>query len=58
MKKQILNLGKALNTLEQKQVNGGDSRKPFLCDVINGQIYACYLPTRCSLNSDGTYSCV
>ncbi len=57
MKKQILNLGKALNKAEQKEVNGG-GRKPELCEVVNGQVYVCYFPTRCSLNSDGTYSCV
>jgi hypothetical protein len=57
MKKQISNLGKALNKAEQKEVNGG-GRKPELCDVVNGVIYSCVFPYRCSLNSDGTYSCV
>ncbi|MEO9571163.1 MAG: hypothetical protein ABJH82_12540 [Polaribacter sp.] len=31
MKKQILNLGKALNKAEQKSINGGDCFTPYLC---------------------------
>ncbi|WP_133537227.1 hypothetical protein [Tenacibaculum caenipelagi] len=31
MKKSILNLGKALNIVEQKQINGGVKPKPSLC---------------------------
>ncbi|MBL4604192.1 MAG: hypothetical protein JKY02_00555 [Flavobacteriaceae bacterium] len=56
MEKSILNIGKALNRAEQKKVNGG--RKPELCEVVDGVIYVCYLPTHCQLNANGTYSCV
>ena len=59
MKKQISNLGKALNKAEQKQVNGGGGGlKPELCEVVNGVVYSCVFPYKCSLNPDGTYSCV
>ena len=37
MKKQILNLGKALNKTEQKQINGGDF-SPFDCNGTEGEV--------------------
>jgi hypothetical protein len=37
MKKQILNLGKALNKAEQKQINGGDFIV-FDCNAIEGEV--------------------
>ena len=55
MKKQLSNLGSLLNRAEQKQINGG-GRKPEICNA-NGPIVICYFPTRCKLNSDGTYGC-
>jgi hypothetical protein len=38
MKKQILNLGKALNKAEQKTINGGSSDCFGMCDTGNEQL--------------------
>jgi len=38
MKKQILNVGKALNKAEQKKVNGGGKGRPTCC---NPTFYCC-----------------
>ncbi len=41
MKKQILNLGKALSKTEQKQINGGTSQCVFYDDPYGGTCSAC-----------------
>jgi len=60
MKKLILNLGKALSKAEQKVISGGlregGSRKPELCEVVDGVIYVCYAPLHCS--SVFPYTCI
>ncbi len=37
MKKQILNLGKTLNTTEQKQINGGFGCQPLIACPPNSE---------------------
>ncbi len=53
MKKQILNLGKALNKVEQKEVNGGASRG-FICNA-DGPIVVCRFKSQCTLGPNGWY---
>ncbi len=55
MKKQFLNLGKALSKAEQKMINGGRKR-PELCEVVDGVVYVCYPPMHCS--PEFPYACV
>ncbi|WP_408024905.1 hypothetical protein [Tenacibaculum sediminilitoris] len=49
MKKQILNLGKALNKAEQKKVNGGRDPKKACCGGTGG------IPVNLALCESGTY---
>lgn len=56
MKKQFLNLGKALNKAEQKEVNGGRGKLPELCEIVDGVVYVCYPPMHCSM--EFPYTCV
>ncbi|MDY0780821.1 hypothetical protein [Tenacibaculum sp. IB213877] len=53
MKTQILNLGKALNKDEQKQVKGS-GRPRYICNE-NGPIVVCTYPKVCTLGSNGWY---
>ena len=50
MKKQFLNLGKALNKAEQKQINGGVKDAEAYCDVETLGAYFC-----CKLNMQYCY---
>ncbi len=54
MKKQFLKLGKTLSKAEQKLISGG-RKSPELCEVMDGKIFVCYLPTHCVLGSNGWY---
>ena len=53
MKKQILNLGKALNKAEQKEVNGGVGGG-YICNA-EGPIVVCKHAWQCTLGSNGWY---
>ncbi len=46
MKKSILNLGKALNKVEQKQVNGSIKDAEAYCDVETYGVFFC-----CQMNT-------
>ncbi|WP_428742095.1 hypothetical protein [Tenacibaculum sp.] len=46
MKKSILNLGKALNKVEQIQINGGKPMWCGYCQCELGPIYACGVDQR------------
>jgi len=49
MKKQFLNLGKALNKAEQRVLSGGRPIvRPELCEVVDGVTYVCYAPLHCT----------
>ncbi len=55
MKKQILNLGKALNKIEQKQINGGAAGSEGWCSETNSSENC-----DCDVNHpcDASYTCV
>jgi hypothetical protein len=53
MNKSILNLGKALNKVEQKQVNGGGSGG-YICNA-EGPIVVCRFASQCTLGPNGWY---
>ncbi|CAM1355134.1 MULTISPECIES: hypothetical protein [Tenacibaculum] len=53
MKKSILNLGNALNNVEQKEINGG-RRPKYICNA-DGPIVVCTFPQTCTLGNNGWY---
>ena len=60
MKKNILNLGKALNKAEQKSINGGAPGPPECC---NPTYYCCYVNpdyngSNCQFLYEGKAGCV
>ncbi len=58
--KNLLNLGKALNTNEQKQINGGNGNECWEClpSVPNGHPLGCTGSEICQVMSDGCNFCV
>ncbi len=56
MKKSILNLGKALNKIEQKEINGGFNI-PVICRVFCPAGCHCsgHLNDECAKDSDGSF---
>ncbi|PKH50667.1 hypothetical protein CXF68_08145 [Tenacibaculum sp. Bg11-29] len=57
MKKQILNLGKTLNRVEQKEINGGFGCTQFPISLCFGPIPGC-LPCNQIQNYPGADRCV
>lgn len=56
MKKQLLNLGKALSSAEQKEVNGGLSGiRPDSCSLLTLR-YECLSDPRCAWNGTSCYT--